>query len=436
MALRGIPGLAGWLAFALAAPALVSPALAAETAASADAVAELRAGLAQMIEAGELPNAQVIIAQGDDELVRFRLGSLDVESGEPLPEDAIFRLYSMTKPITTVAAMMLVEEGRIAIDAPIERYIPEMAGLRVYESGDVDHMVTVPVERPVTIRDLLTHSAGFTYNFMGDTPVHQYYRRHGVMRGGGVGRQPGDAPPAASMQELIDRLAAAPLLHQPGERFSYGNSTGVLGVVVERASGMKLDEFFRRRIFEPLEMKDTSFVIRDSQLPRFVTNYNATAEGIEPVETAEASEYRDPERMFDGGGALAGTAEDYLHFARMLANGGSWNGHRLLKPESIAAMFTPRLPTGGSDHENVMYGFGLGIGDAASEAIGGMPAGAGGWSGSGNTYFFVEPRSKLVALVMTNELIGGAFVGRTVRLRGLLDAAALQILSGGVAVTP
>lgn len=394
------------------------------------AVEELRDGLAAMIAQGTLPNAQVIIASGGKDVVRFHLGSLDRESGKPLPDNAIFRLYSMTKPITTVAAMMLVEEGRISLDAPISRYLPEFANMRVYQSGDLDNMVTVPAARHITVRDLMTHSSGITYNFTGNTPVQQYYRKHGVMRGGGVGGRPGDAPPAATMDELIQRLAAAPLLHQPGERFSYSNSTGVLGVLVERASGMPLDRFFTERIFGPLEMHDATFVVSDAQLPRFVTNYNASVDGMTPAETAQQSEYRDPARMFDGGGALAGTAEDYIHFAQMLANRGEWHGRRLLSTDSVDAMFTPLLETGGQAHENVMFGLGLGIGDAASEAIGGMPAGAGGWSGSGNTYFFADPRRNLVALLMTNELIGGEFTERTVKIRTLLNRAAVGVGSG------
>ena len=393
-----------------------------------DAVAELRERLADMIAQGILPNAEVAIVKDGRQVVRFRLGKMDRESGKPLPEGAIFRLYSMIKPITSVAALMLVEEGRLALDAPVERYLPEFAGMRVYESGGPDDMVTVPAERPITIRDLLTHSSGLTYNFTGDTAVHRYYRRHGVMRDGGVGRRPGDAPPARTMDELIQRLAKAPLLHQPGARFSYGNSTGVLGVVVERASGMTLDRFLQERIFAPLEMHDTGFVVDDARLGRFVTNYAASEEGMVAIETAAASEYRDPARMFDGGGALAGTAEDYLHFAEMLADRGEWNGRRLLRAETVDAMFTPRLATGGQAHENVLFGYGLGIGDAASEAIGGLPAGAGGWSGSGNTYFFADPRHRLVALLMTNELTAPEFVERTIAMRTLLDKAALQII--------
>ena len=228
-------GLVGALCFALI---CISQPATAQQPDRVDALTELRTGLAEMVSQGALPNAQVAILKDGKEIIRFSLGKADLEAGKPLPKDAIFRLYSLTKPITTVAAMMLVEEGRIAIDAPVERYIPELAGLRVYASGGLDDMVTVPASRAITIGDLLTHSSGITYNFMGNTPVHQYYRRHGVMRSGGVGQGPGEGAPARTMDELIERLAKAPLLHQPGVQFSYGNSTGMLGVVVERESGM------------------------------------------------------------------------------------------------------------------------------------------------------------------------------------------------------
>lgn len=230
------------------------------------------------------------------------------------------------------------------------------------------------------------------------------------------------------MDELIERLAKAPLLHQSGTHFSYSNSTGVLGVVVERASGMALEDFFKARIFGPLNMHDTVMVVDDSRIDRLVTNYAAIEGGVSAIETGEASEYRDPARIRDGGGALAGTLDDYLRFAQMLANRGILDGQRLLRPETVDAMFTPRLATGGQAHEDVLFGYGLGIGDAVSEARGGMPVGAGGWSGSANSYFFVHPRHNLVAVLMTNELAGQPFIERTVKLRSLLDRAGTALL--------
>jgi CubicO group peptidase (beta-lactamase class C family) len=239
---------------------------------------------------------------------------------------------------------------------------------------------------------------------------------------------PGDAPPAQTLDELVLRLGSAPLLHQSGDRFSYGYSTTVLGAVIERATGMTLDRFFKQRIFGPLEMPDTGFFVDDRHLPRLVTNYTATAEGAQPVETAPDSEYRDRQRLRDGGGALAGTARDYLHFAEMIANRGTWRGRRLLEASSVDAMLVPRLRTGGTGIEDTAFGYGFAIGDAASEAAGGLPVGAVSWAGSGNTYFFADPAHRAVALFMTNLLTPPAFTGRTETIRVLVNRAALRLI--------
>jgi CubicO group peptidase (beta-lactamase class C family) len=412
------------LALVLALALIPSTISAAAAPATEQVETALRASLAEMVDAGQLPNAQVMISRNGKLLVDFRLGHLDVEDRVPLPQDAVFRLYSMTKPVTSVAAMMLVDDGRLSLDDPVSRFLPEFADMRVYASGGLDDMRTVPVARPVTVRDLLTHSSGLTYQFMGNGPVPQYYRRHGAMRDTAVGRQPGDAAPAADLDELVARLGKAPLLHQPGARFSYGYSTTVLGAVITRAAGMSLDVVLKTRIFDPLDMHDTGFVIPDAQLPRFVTLYRATDTGMAPIERAEASEYRDSARLRDGGGALAGTARDYLRFAEMIANGGRWRGHQLLPRKTVAAMVRPVLPTGGTGLEDTLFGLGLAIGDARSEAMGGLPVGAVSWAGSGNTYFLADPQSGIAALLMTNILMSGE---RTDKLRKALNTAVLRL---------
>ncbi|MFT3964549.1 MAG: serine hydrolase domain-containing protein [Sphingobium sp.] len=384
--------------------------------------------LSAMIEAGELPNAMVLVEQDGRPLLSLRLGYADVEHKVPLTDDAIFRLYSMTKPITTVAIMMLAEEGGLSLHDPVGRYLPELAHLRVYAGGQDEPLETVPTQRPVTIEDLLMHASGMSYEFMGDTPVHRYYRRHGVSRATAVTSGQDQAPPARTLDELVARLGDAPLLHQPRERFSYGFSTTVLGAVIERVAGEKLDLFLKRRIFDPLDMRDTAFVVDDAHAARLVTNYAATAEGFLPIDLPTTSEYRDPSRMLDGGGGLAGTMRDYRHFAEMLANRGSWHGHRLLKPESVDAMFTPRIRTGGAPEEDAMFGYGLAIGDKGTEAKGSLPEGAGSWAGSGNTYFFADPKHQAVAILMTNMLTPPPYAQRTYRLRALVNQAALAVI--------
>jgi CubicO group peptidase (beta-lactamase class C family) len=388
----------------------------------------LRQRLSAMVDAGDIPNAIVMVVQDGRTLLSVRVGYSDVERRTPIAEDAIFRLYSMTKPVTSVAIMMLAEQGRLSLGDPVERYLPELAKLRVYKGGDVEPLETVPAARPVTIEDLLLHRSGISYEFMGDTPVHRYYRRHGVSRSTAVASGKDQAPPARTLEELVIRLGKAPLLHQPGERFSYGFSTTMLGAVVERASGERLDHFLKRHIFDPLDMPDTAFVVDDAHLPRLVTNYVATADRLKPVDVPASSEYRDPDRLLDGGGGLAGTMRDYLHFAEMLAHRGTWHGRRLLRAASVDAMFTPRLRTGGSPQEDAPFGYGLAIGDAGTEAKGMLPIGAGSWGGSANSYFFADPAHRAVAVLMTNVLTPPPYAARTYMLRSLVNTAALSVI--------
>ncbi|TPE62208.1 beta-lactamase family protein [Sandaracinobacter neustonicus] len=392
-----------------------------------EAGVDLQDALSGMIARGELPGAHAVVMRGGARDIEILLGKADVEAARPLAADAIYRLYSMSKPVTSIAALMLVEEGRIALDAPISRYLPEMAHLKVYQEGDGAAMTTRPPARDVTVRDLLMHTAGFTYVFMGDGPVQHYYRDHGVARVTAVASGPAGVPPAATLDELVARLGDAPLLHDPGERFSYGFSTTVLGALVARVAGEPLPLFLKRRIFDPLEMPDTRFVLNEAQAARLVTNYVATAGGLRPLEQGLTSEYRDPARLIDGGGALAGTMEDYLHFAQMLADGGIWRGKRLLDAGLVAEMFTPRIHTGGDPREAAMFGYGLAIGDARTQAAGGLPVGAGSWSGSANSYFLVQPESGTVAVVMTNVLTPGPFADRSFALRAAVNAAALAV---------
>ncbi|MBU2286362.1 MAG: beta-lactamase family protein [Gammaproteobacteria bacterium] len=367
----------------------------------------LEASLKAAVADGRIPGAVAIVAQDGKQLASVTVGYSDIAAKKPLESDAIFRLYSMSKPITSVAIMMLAEQGTLQLDDPAEKYLPEWRDMRVYVSGDLEDMVTEPVERPVTIADLLTHTSGGTYHFTGDTPVHQYYRKFGVMRDTPVGRLPGDGAPARSLDELVARLGKAPLLHQPGETFAYSYSTTVLGAIVERASGQRLDAFLEDHLFRPLGMTDTGFFISDAAVPRFTDLYLEQPSGLSVIETAQTSDYRDTERLLDGGGALAGTAEDYLRFAQMLANNGELDGTRILTKASVDAMFTPRVPIRGFGASDGKFGYGFAIGDAASQARGDLPAGAASWAGSGNTYFFVDRDHRAVALVMTHVLGSG-----------------------------
>lgn len=400
---------------------IVAPAASAADRTSA-VVASLRTKLEAAVQSKTIPGAEVIITKEGRSLADVRVGWLDVENHVALPKDAIFRLYSMSKPITSVGIMMLVERGKLKLDDPVEKYLPEFRDLRVYVSGDLDHMVTEPIKRSITIADLLTHTSGITYHFTGTTPVHQFYRKYGVMRDTPVGRMPGDGAPAASLDELVARIGKAPLLAQPGAAFNYSYSTTMLGAVIERASGQRLDRFLADNLFKPLGMRETGFFVDDAALPRFTVLYQSGPNGVTPNEQPATSDYRSHGRLLDGGGAIASTTDDYLKFAQMLANGGTLNGVRILKSATVDEMFKPRVKLAGLGPESMMFGYGFSIGDAASAASGAQPAGTASWSGSGNTYFFVDRKHRAVALLMTHVL------GSSGQVRADVNRAAVQLI--------
>lgn len=390
---------------------------------------DLRGDLGALVDEGVMPGAVALIADRDRVVENVVVGFRDVAESKPMTEDTIFRLYSMSKPITSVAIMMLVEDGKLALDQPVDGILPEFKDMRVYESGTVDDMVTVPAERAITIRDLLLHKSGITYHFTGTTPVHQYYRKYGVMRDTPVGRTPDDGEPAHSLDELVARLGEAPMLYQPGTEFAYSYSTTVLGAVIERISGKTLDVFLRERVFEPLGMTDTGFFIDDDDLDRFVTNYMMTEDGMLEIESPEDSDYRDHGRLLDGGGALAGTASDYLRFVRMLANGGELDGKRLLSADTVREMLQPQAVIKGLGPE-LGFGFGFSLGDDSTAASGMMPTGAVGWAGSGNTFFWFRPDSGKAVVFMTQVITPPAFFELALRFRKVVNSAADKFLAG------
>jgi CubicO group peptidase (beta-lactamase class C family) len=391
---------------------------------------ELKQQLKAFVDEHVMPGAVALVANKDGIIAKAIVGYQDVAESKPMTADTIFRLYSMSKPITSVGVMMLIEKGSLKLDQPLESILPEFAHMRVFESGTVDNMVTVPAERSITIRDLLIHESGITYHFTGNTPVHQYYRKYGVMRDTPVGRTPEDGEPAHSLDELVARLGKAPLLYQPGTEFAYSYSTTVLGAVIERVSGQSLDVYLRQNIFEPLGMRDTGFFIDDDKLDRFVTNYMMTDKGLTEIESPENSDYRDHHRLLDGGGAIAGTAHDYLRFARMLANGGELDGHRLLSAATVKEMFTEHTRIKNLGPE-IGFGFGFALGDASTAKMGMMPAGTVGWAGSGNTFFWIRPETGDIVVFMTQVITPPPYYEVAGRFRTVVNSVADKLLSGG-----
>ncbi len=352
---------------------------------------EARQAVQALVDQKEVAGAVLAVARRGKVVQHDAVGVMDVAGGKPMKPDTIFRIFSMTKPVTTVAAMMLVEDGKIQLDDPVVKYLPEFKDLRVH-TGKGDE--TVAAQRAMTIRDLMRHTSGLTYGFFDATPVDQLYQKHKVL-------DPGD-----SLQDLVVKLGKLPLLYQPGTRFQYSVSTDVLGRIVEVASGKPLDVFFEERIFKPLGMKDTGFSVPDEKLPRFAAQHAGGKGELKVTETAAESRYRKQPRFLSGGGGLASTARDYLRFCQMLLNGGELEGARLLRKETVQRMIQNHLPEeampltmSGLKLPGVGFGLGFGVvvGDKANPAA---VVGEYFWGGAASTHFWISPRHELAVLAL------------------------------------
>jgi CubicO group peptidase (beta-lactamase class C family) len=360
---------------------------------SADRLKRVTALLDRYIQKGEIAGAVSLVARKGSLVHLQAQGVADLESKNSLTTDAIFRLASMTKPVTSVAVMMLLEEGRFLLDDPVSRFLPEFKDQRVAIANTPNERAAggfrlIPAAGEITIRQLLTHTAGLASGSGGPTLVLSkslaQYRK-----------------PENSMQEYVAQLAKLPLNFQPGSAWEYGPATDVLGRLVEVISGVSLDEFFRERIFKPLEMTDTYFYLPDEKLPRLAAAYTKEGSALKKL-TALGPAARNG-RFFAGAGGLAGSAEDYLRFCQMLLNGGQLNGKRLVSRKTIESMTANHigaLPLWLDSYRG--YGFGLGfrvrtdIGQSAT--LGSV--GEYGWGGAYGTYFWVDPKEQLIGILM------------------------------------
>jgi CubicO group peptidase (beta-lactamase class C family) len=344
---------------------------------------------------------------------------MDLERGKPMRDDTIFRIYSMTKPITSVAIMMLYERGHFQLNDPVWRFIPQWHDLQVYQAGVVPNFMSQAPLRAMTIRDLLTHMSGLTYGFMNRTNVDHAYRRLGVS-GAAPGMRADNA--AENLEDMVDRLARIPLEFSPGTRWNYSVSTDILGHLVEVISGQRFDTFLKQHIFDPLGMTDTGFVVDETNVPRFAANYQRSADKrLVCTDDPEDSIYIRPRSMLSGGGGLASTAGDYLKFTRMLLNGGELDGARILGRKTIEMMTCNLLPDNEdltrwalgtfSETANEGYGFGLGfsinLGPSRTSTIG--SAGEYAWGGAASTIFWVDPAEQLIVIFMTQFMPSATF---------------------------
>ena len=325
-------------------------------------------------------------------------GMMDKEAGKPMLPDAIFRICSMTKPITSMAVMMLYEEGRFLLNDPISKFIPEFKNPKVLVKPASGQSYTIPASREITIKHLLTHTAGMSYHW--NPVLGPLYRDAGVAHG--------LLPHVGSNSDSIKALAGVPLLFNPGENYEYGLSIDVLGRLVEVVSGNTLDEFFRKRIFEPLRMGDTQFFLPEERVPRLATAYTwyegkglnrFTDEPIVegPFSYAADYPYRGPMTLYSGGGGLLSTAADYARFCQVILDGGKLDGTRLLSRKSVELMTQDQL---GRVKPDMGFGLGFGVyGVKAPPAELGSP-GKFGWGGFFYTHFFIDPKEKMFGIFM------------------------------------
>ena len=357
------------------------------------------------------------------------LGKMDIERDKPMREDTIFRIYSMSKPITSVALMQLYEEGHFQLSDPVHRWIPEFRDLRVYRQGTYPNFVTDACERPMNVKDLLTHMSGLTYDFMVATNVDAAYRKAGVR----VDRN------ASTLDDMAAVLGTLPLEFSPGTAWNYSVATDVCGLLVERMAGIPFDRYLRERIFEPLGMIDTGFDVPADKLDRFAANYQRGPDkSLQLVDDPMDSPYGRPATFFSGGGGLVATARDYLQFCRMLLGGGTLDGVRIIGPKTLELMASNHLPNGDdltqwargtfSETNNEGYGFGLGfsvnLGPGRTSSAG--SAGEIAWGGAASTIFWVDPAEDLAVILMTQFMPSGTF-----NFRGQMKALVYPAIEAG-----
>jgi CubicO group peptidase (beta-lactamase class C family) len=364
---------------------------------SAERLDRLGGLIGDYVEDRRLAGAVTLVAREGKVVYVDVQGRQDIETDAPMREDTLFRIYSMSKPITAVAAMILYEEGRFQLTDPVSKFLPEFSALTVWQDG-----AEPAPARPMTMQQLMTHTAGLSYGFTREHPVDARYQDTELLG-------------SDTLDRFVTKLATIPLMNQPGERWRYSVASDVLGAVIERISGTSLDTFLAERLFRPLGMNDTFFSVPDDKIERFGTNHgwDADANALVVMDRPADSRFRNA-TFFSGGGGLVSTAADYMRFALMLASGGSFDGVRILSPKTVEFMTRNHLPatlaansSGERPGVNVGdyragFGFGLGFGINVDPAQAGVIGSAGeySWGGAAGTIFWVDPVEDLVVVSM------------------------------------
>ena len=359
---------------------------------SSEGLARIGPAVQAYVDDGRLAGVMTMVARRGQVVHWEATGMRDVAAGDPLERDDIFRIYSMTKPLTSVAVMSLVEEGAVALDDPVSKFIPAFADVTVLNGAGE----RVALARPMTIEHLLTHTSGLTYGFFGDSPVDRIYNESGFFTS------------AEGLGDFAQRVAGLPLLASPGDRWNYSVSTDILGRVVEVASGQSFDAVLQARILDPLDMSDTAFVVPPEKRDRFTANYARPSGNLQMIDSPVDGQYTQPPRWLSGGGGLASTASDYIRFAQMLLQDGELGGVRVLAPETVQAMRSNRLPDALVPIQlgtflSPGYGFGLGFAVVVDADASPEPDNDGvfRWAGAANTFFWIDPEAELIGMVWT-----------------------------------
>lgn len=376
------------------------------------------------LQTGKLPCAVTLVARHGQVVWNRAQGLMDMERNKPARTDTVFRIYSMTKPVTSIAMMQLYEQGRFLLDDPVHRYIPSWRDLAVYDSGQWPDFRTRPAARSMTVRDLMTHMSGLTYGFLERTEVDAAYRQLKL-----------DGSGSLTLDKLIDRLADLPLEFSPGSAWNYSVSTDVLGYLVQKLADQPLDDYFQEHIFTPLGMTDTGFQVTDAQRERFAACYlHQPGDTLKLQDDPERSRYLKKPGFLSGGGGLVSTVPDYHRFAQALSQGGEYQGQRIIGRKTLEFMRSNHLPGNqdlpalsiGAFSETPYEGNGFGLGVsvktdvAKSHTIGSV--GEYGWGGLASTSFFVDPVEDMVVVFMTQLMPSSSYPIRQ-ELRALVHGA-------------
>ncbi len=362
---------------------------------SAERLGKVSAAMDELVKEKKLAGGIVMIARRGKIMHLQSHGMMDIEASQPMRDDAIVRIYSMTKAITTAAALKLCDEGKMHLDDPVSKHLPELKGCSVQgKDGPF-----VP-EQEMTVRDLMQHTSGLSYGAAGNEVADKLFRDANVL------------DPNSTLADMAGKLGKVPLTFEPGKDWRYGVSSDVLGRVVEVISGQPLDEYFQQHIFRPLDMKDTGFFVPDEKLERFAANYTSDGKGnLTLLDAPTKSAYRKSPRLLSGGGGLVSTARDYMRFLMMIANGGELNGVRILSKDTVALMTSNQLPEsvgwirfGTEVREGVGFSLGFSVRVKSSDFDPQSRIGEYGWGGAASTHYWTSPKDDLIVITLEQTM--------------------------------